>query len=208
MAERIGGWRIAQHSAWGVILVFSAATLYSVARFYWRFWMNGREVASNLLILGHVSLAIPCLLLGPFLLIPQFRKSYPHVHRAMGKTYVVGVLISAVLGFTLALGNKYGYVARAGFASLGVVWFVTTFAAYRAIRMRSFAAHRRWMIRSYAISLAAVTVRFIETPPEGMTLAQWYPIMTWACWVPQLTLAEIYVRVTDASGRLLRTQIH
>jgi hypothetical protein len=35
-------------------------------------------------------------------------------------------------------------------------------------------------------------------------MAEWYPLKTWLCWVPNLILAELYVRVTDFKGRLVR----
>ena len=115
--------------------------------------------------------------------------------------YVVTVLLSAGAGFLLASANLFGPVARSGFMTLAAVWFTTTFVAYRKIRAHDWIAHRRWMIRSYAISLAVVTVRFMGTP-EGMTREEWYPIMTWLCWVPNAVLGEIYARITDPFGNL------
>ena len=57
------------------------------------------------------------------------------------------------------------------------------------------------MIRSYGISLAVVTIRFLGTP-EGMTKAEWFPYLTWLCWVPNFLIAELYVRITNERGRL------
>ena len=61
---------------------------------------------------------------------------------------------------------------------------------------RDFAAHERWMIRSFALTLAAVTLRIYL--PIGVTLNNGeftfpYTIIAWACWVPNLIVAEIFL---------------
>jgi hypothetical protein len=63
---------------------------------------------------------------------------------------------------------------------------------------RDFKAHRRWMIRSYAMILAAVTLR-IELPLLAMWLQGFLPaynIVAWLCWVPNLFVAEWIARRT------------
>ncbi len=156
--------------------------------------------AKNWLLLLHICTAVPCLALGPWLFHAGLRQGYPTLHRRLGQIYVAGVLVSAVVGFALASVNAAGYVARLGFMTLACVWFYYTWRAYGAAVARHFVQHRRWMIRSYAISLAVVTVRFLP-PSDCFTREAWYPIMTWACWVPNALLAKWYVRATDHLGR-------
>ena len=95
-----------------------------------------------------------------------------------------------------------GYGARAGFMTLAVFWFMTTLLAYTTVRKFDFAAHRKWMLRSYAVTLATVTVRFIHEP-IGLSEEIWYPMMTWACWVPNLLIAELYIQITDNQGMIM-----
>lgn len=211
MSDRLTAWQVVQRVLWVVALLFSAWTLFRVSQYLsvhrWGYEpalspkVFSVTFADNGLLLVHIVTAIPCLALGPFLMLPRFRLRFPRIHRWMGKVYIAGVLVSAVLGFTLASGNEHGLAAKLGFMSLATVWFVTTFNAYRRIRAGDLPAHRRWMLRSYAISLAVVTVRLLGRTPAGFTRDEWYPIMTWACWVPNFVLAEIYVRVTDGKGR-------
>ena len=86
-----------------------------------------------------------------------------------------------------------GLGARAGFASLAVAWLYTGFRAYRAIRARDIASHRRWMIRNLALTFAAVTLRiwipmsFVFAIPFAVS----YSIIAWFCWVPNLLVAEL-----------------
>jgi hypothetical protein len=85
-----------------------------------------------------------------------------------------------------------GPVAHVGFALLAVLWVGTAGAAYLAIREGDVTRHRRWVTRSYALALAAVTLR-IELPlmlVAGMPFDVAYPFVAWLCWVPNLLVAE------------------
>lgn len=207
-------WFIFQQTAWWLIIILSLVTGIVVLRVLLTHgWGNVAHAepallhflpaAKSWLLLLHICTAVPCLALGPWLFHAGLRQRYPPLHRRLGQIYVAGVLVSAVVGFALASVNAAGYVARLGFMTLACVWFYYTWRAYGAAVARHFVQHRRWMIRSYAISLAVVTVRFLP-PPEGLTREAWYPIMTWACWVPNALLAEWYVRATDHLGRYRR----
>jgi hypothetical protein len=70
-------------------------------------------------------------------------------------------------------------------------------------RARRFDEHRRWMIRSFALTFAAVTLR-IYMPLSGLMhldMDQAYRAIAWLAWVPNLILAELYLR-RSASSRL------
>ena len=103
-------------------------------------------------------------------------------------------------GFALALDSFAGPVARAGFALLAVLWLGTSLRAYVCIRRRDIGAHRDWMLRSYALTLAAVTLRIYLPASQiaGIHFMVAYPAIAWLCWVPNLLLAEWLIR----SGRL------
>lgn len=211
MAARSKAWTVFQRVGFTMIVLLSLLTILYVLRVlvitpwvsytYVGSKILANQLVNNLLLLAHVLGAYPTLLLGPFLMWPRFRARYLRAHRWMGKVYVFGVLGSAVIGFALATANDHGIWAKLGFGTLACVWFTTTFLAWRKIMNHDEVGHRRWMLRSYAISLAVVTVRFITLPPAGLTKDEWYPIMTWACWVPNLIMAELYVRLTDHAGR-------
>jgi hypothetical protein len=142
-------------------------------------------------------------LIGAWEFVPRLRKGrWLKFHRWFGLLYVAGIFISSTTGLLMAAHNPHGWVARAGFSTLALVWFTTTWLAYRTAVRRDIAAHRRWMIRSYGITLAVVTVRFLAKPRLGMSPEEWYPLMTWLCWVPNYVAAELYVRSTDFLGRI------
>jgi hypothetical protein len=92
------------------------------------------------------------------------------------------------------------FPARLGFASLAVLWLFTSFMAYKSIRAKNVQVHSEWMIRSYALTLAAVTLRmwlgiFLGI---GMEFTEAYPAVAWFCWVPNLIVAEWIINKSRA----------
>ena len=93
-------------------------------------------------------------------------------------------------------------VTHLGFGGLGVCWLATTILAVRSILRLDIPAHRRWMYRSYALTLAAVTLR-IYLPLSlalGIGFEDAYRVVSWLCWVPNLVIVEAWLlpRARDA----------
>ena len=61
---------------------------------------------------------------------------------------------------------------------------------------RRIAEHRRWMIRSFALTFAAVTLRLYLPifPLLGVSFLDGYRAVSFLSWVPNLIVAEIYLR--------------
>ena len=82
-----------------------------------------------------------------------------------------------------------------GFAVLSVVWLVTSIIAFVRARQRRFGEHRKWMIRSYALTFAAVSVRLIGLPFLFLIRN---PVVAITCtfwsWVLNLMVAEWLIR--------------
>lgn len=136
------------------------------------------------------------LLVGAFQLNARLRSRLPWLHRWGGRAYLAATMIGGVAGLILALHSFGGPVATAGFGLAAVVWLATTFYAYLHIRQGNVTAHRRWMIRGYAVILAAVTLRLYMPASEfaGIPAAIAYPAISWLCWVPNLLIAEWGIR--------------
>lgn len=164
---------------------------------------NARDL--NFAILAvHVATAIPPLLIGLIAFSKRARKLSMRVHRWLGTVYCVAIWISAVTGIILAFANTMGIASRLGFSTLGVLWFATTYFAYTNARGRNIPRHRIWMLRSFALTLAVVTIRPIMMTPLviDVDIVLLNNIGSWACWVPNLLLAELYIRRTTHSGML------
>ena len=126
----------------------------------------------------------------------RLRAKRPGLHRALGKVYVFSVLLSGTAGFAIALHASGGFLASLGFACLAVLWLYTTVMAFTAIRENRLNSHQHWMIRSYALCFAAVTLR-IYLPfllgVIGLEFKYAYPLVAWLCWVPNAFVAEFAI---------------
>ena len=149
----------------------------------------------------HVAGAATALLTGPFQFLAGVRRRWPRVHRWVGRTYVVGCLVGSVGGLPLAFGSTAGPVATAGFGSLAVIWAIANVQGWRTALAGRFGEHRAWMIRSFALTFAAVTLRLylLLIPLFGVSFVDGYRAISFLAWVPNLILAELYIR--GAFGR-------
>lgn len=141
----------------------------------------------------HVGLGALALALGPFQLSTKRRQRNLLLHRKLGKLYIISILLASVCAFYAAFFTDSGWIAGSGFATLAVAWFYTTLRAYQTIRQGQVNQHRDWMYRSYAVTLAAVTLRIIlpvELALLGLPFSLAYPIVAWLCWVPNLIVVE------------------
>jgi uncharacterized membrane protein len=130
--------------------------------------------------------------LGPFQFATAMRAKWPSLHRWTGRVYLLAILAGGFSGLMLATVSQGGLPAHLGFAGLALLWLGTAGIAYRRIRSGEVDDHRRWMIRNYALTWAAVTLR-IYLPLSaalGVPFGVAYPVIAWACWVPNLLLAE------------------
>jgi uncharacterized membrane protein len=114
----------------------------------------------------HIVGATLYVLVGALQFLPQFRHRHRGWHRRAGRVLTVAGLAVAgsALWMTLLYQQKPGtgdllYVFRLVFGSAMAACLVLGFTA---IRRRDIAAHRAWMIRAYAIALAAGTQAFTE----------------------------------------------
>ena len=147
----------------------------------------------------HIFAAALALILGPTQFSSRLRFRQPAVHRWFGRLYLgAGVLLGGVAGLLVSFQAFGGLAARAGFACLALAWLYTGFRAYRAIRARDITSHRRWMIRNFALTFAAVTLR-IWVPvsfASGIPFAVAYPFIAWFCWVPNVLVADLIFNKT------------
>ena len=133
----------------------------------------------------------------------KWRNKYLKTHRTLGKIYVVSVLLSGISGFYIALYANGGLTAKLGFGILAILWLLSTVKAHLTIRNKKVTEHQKWMIRSYALCFAAVTLR-IWLPLLPMILQidfdSAYIIISWLCWVPNLIFAEFLIRRLNLKG--------
>jgi hypothetical protein len=148
--------------------------------------------------LSHFTLGPVALLAGALNFRHAIRRARPTLHRRIGQLYVLTALGTGIVGGWLALHAQGGLPNRLGFGGLAFATLFTTIAAWRYATQRDFTRHRQWMLRSYAMILAAVTLR-IELPLLALAFQAFepaYAIIAWSCWVPNLLVAEWIARTT------------
>ena len=152
----------------------------------------------------HIAGGMGALLSGPWQFSEKLRTRALNLHRWLGRFYLVEVAIGSVAGFAMATVSEEGLPTHLGFGALAVLWFFTGLQAYRMARNGDIQAHRNWMIRNFALSLAAVTLR--NYMPLMLFALHWpfrqtYITVSWLCWVPNLLAAEWLVRRHSSSIR-------
>jgi uncharacterized membrane protein len=133
------------------------------------------------------------LIVGAFQFHSGLRRRWTNIHRYTGRAYVILVLTGAVGGLLLAWYAPRSPATRLGFASLAIIWFYSASMAYFAVRAGNIALHQQWMVRSYALTLAAVTLRIqlgIYQDVMGLSFDESYAIVAWFAWIPNLIIAE------------------
>lgn len=144
----------------------------------------------------HVMGGMTALLLGPLQFVERVRTNVPTLHRANGRIYAAAVAVGAPAGFMLALGTTAGPIAAVGFGIPAVLWPVFTWKGIRAAMERRFTEHREWMLRSYAITANAITLRLM-LPIAGLSGLPWFPAyraISWASWIVTVAFFELYIR--------------
>jgi uncharacterized membrane protein len=152
----------------------------------------------------HIGFGGLALLLSPFQFASRLRTRAPQVHRAIGRTILGSIAIAGVAGLILAPHSLAGPVGTVGFGLLALLWLAFAGTAFRAIRRGDVHTHRRWMIRTFALTYAAVTLRLwlfvlmaIQTGLAGVdaqtAFERAYVIVPFLAWVPNLLVAERYL---------------
>lgn len=140
----------------------------------------------------HTLSASLALLLGPWQFLQRLRSSRPIVHRYIGRIYAGAIVVAWAASIPIAMNAHTGAVAGAAFLTLGFTWVVATVNGVRLARNREFLRHREWMLRSYALTAAGITLRIYIGLSEVAHLPfdHAYPIIAWMCWVPNLIVVE------------------
>lgn len=146
----------------------------------------------------HVFSSVFVLLAG----IPQFipsliaKKSF---HRISGFLYFsILLLLAGPSGMVMSFYANGGSIAQFGFVSLSILWLLTTLLSLYHLKQTSYLLHAQWITRSYALTLAAITLRFYGFLFDYFKLdfhpVDTYRFLAFASWVPNLILAEILIQ--------------
>jgi hypothetical protein len=155
------------------------------------------------MLMVHAGAAGVALLLGPLQFLEVIRKRARTLHRWIGRTYLLACLIGGVSGGLLAPFTAAGPIAASGFLLLALIWLWVTALGWRAAAIkRNYDEHKNWMIRSFALTLAAVTLRLYLPAAmiAGLEFVAAYQWIAWLAWVPNLAIAEAWIASRRRAG--------
>lgn len=172
-------------------------------------------------LVAHVVFGSVAILTCVLQIWPWFRRRYPVAHRRIGRVYVLGgVLPGGVLALAIGSVSPFGPLNATGTVLMGSLWLAFTVVGFRMARQRRFVDHRRWMIRSFALTASIMSNRIwgvvatialspqLDTTFGGSDIALTQAIAgfaTWFGWVLPLLAAEWWLERGDARKRRPRT---
>jgi uncharacterized membrane protein len=148
-------------------------------------------------LIGHISSGLVALVIGPFQFWKAFRNKYLTIHRWMGRTYLTAILIGTIcstyLAWTSAISVNFSWAF--GLQGLAFAWISTASMAYFSIMKGRIIQHKEWMIRSYVVTFAFVTFRWLNELTIVKNLmpqfAERGPTVIWFSWTIPLLITEI-----------------
>ncbi len=144
----------------------------------------------------HAGAAATALLLGPAQFFRGLRARFLGLHRWAGRVYVAACAVGAISGLVLAAGAATGRASTIGFGALAVAWLISTTLAWCRAMQGRICEHQAWMMRSFALTLSAVTLRIYLAILEVSQLpfVPGYQAISFLCWIPNIVLVELYLR--------------
>jgi uncharacterized membrane protein len=132
---------------------------------------------------------------GALQMSATLRRRHIKVHRWLGRLYVLAVCVAALASLRMAANSFGGIPTHLGFGLLAILWLTSTLLAFLHARARRIELHRMWMIRSYALTLAAVMLRVYIPLSQiaGLPFERCYIAISWLCWVPNLVIADWWI---------------
>jgi uncharacterized membrane protein len=146
----------------------------------------------------HVFTSLFILLAGFTQFNLSLRLRYPFIHKLIGKLYISLILfVNFPAGFIMAIYANGFLPSKISFIILDVLWFAFTLQSFLAIRKMDIESHKNNMIRSYALTCSAITLRSWKLIINSIMVIDpntLYMIDAWLGWVPNLLFAEYVIR--------------
>ncbi|HZE41801.1 MAG TPA: DUF2306 domain-containing protein [Stackebrandtia sp.] len=160
-------------------------------------------------LVAHVLFASVAMVTCCMQIWPRLRSRHPRLHRVSGRVYVFGgVLPAGAASLVLGATSPFGPVDGVGLMVMAPLWITFTIAGFRAARRKRFVEHRKWMIRSFTLTMSIIVNRIVAIPVaigvfsglktvyhNDMRLAMYVTagITAWLSWTLCLLVCEWYL---------------
>lgn len=146
-------------------------------------------------VFPHVLCGTIALLIGPFQFSKKLRAKNVKLHRRIGYTYLIAILIGSIASLGLAFTSKVNITYMMGLAFLAVAWLLTSGMAFFCILKRKIMQHKEWMTRSYVVTFAFVVFRLFSDILKHYEIME-HPatLLSWAAWAVPLLFTEVFIQ--------------
>lgn len=149
-------------------------------------------------LLLHITGGMVALFIGPWQFSQRLRQRNLQLHRVMGRTYLIAILLGSIGGAYMAVTTTFGWAWGLGLIALDAAWLTTSGMAFYLIKQGRVQPHREWMIRSYIVTFGFVTFRILNDfgptsrlKPASEAAITW----VWLCWTIPLLVAEVVLEL-------------
>ncbi|MDF1507319.1 DUF2306 domain-containing protein [Robertmurraya sp. DFI.2.37] len=145
----------------------------------------------------HILLAVLSLLTGPLGVLKKIRIKSLSFHRWNGRLYVISIILNFIPGVYVSFFATGGWLSILGFLILNILWLGTTVLGYWYIKGRKVTLHRQWMLRSFFLSFANMTIYIVVAIAHHVIHIPYgtsYTLAVWLCWLLNLIAAELVIR--------------
>ncbi len=148
-------------------------------------------------LIGHISGGLIALAIGPFQFWKSFRNKYMTTHRWLGRIYLIAILLGTISSTYLAWSSaiRVNFSWALGLQGLAFAWITTASMAYITVMRGRILQHKEWMIRSYVVTFAFVTFRWINDSQIAHQLMPTFeergPTSIWLSWAIPLLITEV-----------------
>ena len=148
-------------------------------------------------LIGHISGGLLALAIGPFQLSKTFRNKFMTTHKWLGRIYLTAILFGTISATYLAWTSAFrvNFSWAFGLQGLAFAWITTASMAYISVMRGRILQHKEWMIRSYVVTFAFVTFRWLTDLQISHQLMNKFeergPTIIWLSWAIPLLITEI-----------------
>jgi hypothetical protein len=145
----------------------------------------------------HVMFSIFSMLAGFTQFSKYIMNNYKKAHRLFGYIYVIDILcLAGPSGLIMSFYANGTIISKTSFVILSLLWIYTTIMALNAAMKKDFPSHEKWMVRSFALTLSAISLRLMALiMPKFIHLEAHdaYALIAWLSWTVNLLIAELII---------------
>ena len=196
------------HSEWSVRIIWSVMVFFALqASFDGLSYVFGdTDLFASLFrdkYIRHLSLVQTHSVAGSLALLTSLSALLPESrrfrwHRSAGRLYLLSVLVAGITALPMSVMAAGGILSKIGFGLQALLWIGTAALAAHFARRKRFQFHRRWMVRSFALTYGAVLSRLLLNGllQAGIPFHSVYDAISWS-WLITLGLGELWLYLSQ-----------